>query len=93
MPYEFRSEEELFKRVRPAIKTKLIELKRLGYKDVKELDVWTYLKENKWKKSNNLQLDELVNDVLNFNNLEFYKYLTGNNKVTREERYKAYEED
>ena len=64
MDYEFSSKEELFQRVKPALKAKINEFHRLGYKHVQELDVWNYLIENVWSKSKNLMLSDIVNDIL-----------------------------
>ena len=50
MTEDFRSEEELYDRLKPALVTKRAEMKRNGYPYVKEEDVWNYLKEKKWKK-------------------------------------------
>ena len=64
MDYEFSSKEELFQRVKPALKAKVNEFKRLGYKYVQEMDVWNYLIENVWCKAKDLMLSDIVNDIL-----------------------------
>ena len=65
MDYNFTSLQELFKRVRPALHAKEVELHRLGYSNIKEIDVWNYLIENKWKKGKGLMLSDIVDDILN----------------------------
>ena len=77
MDYEFSSKEELFQRVKPALKAKVNEFKRLGYKYVQEVDVWNYLIENKWCKSRNLMLSDIVNDILHTENEKIDNYLKG----------------
>ena len=64
MDYEFSSKEELFQRVKPALKAKINEFHRLGYKHVQEMDVWNYLIENVWCMSRDLMLSDIVNDIL-----------------------------
>ena len=64
MDYEFSSKEELFQRVKPALKAKINEFHRLGYKHVQDVDVWNYLIENVWCKSRDLMLSDIVNDIL-----------------------------
>ncbi len=64
MDYEFSSKEELFQRVKPALKAKINEFHRLGYKHVQDMDVWNYLIENVWCKSRDLMLSDIVNDIL-----------------------------
>ena len=64
MDYEFSSKEELFQRVKPALKAKVNEFKRLGQKYVQEVDVWNYLIENVWCKAKDLMLSDIVNDIL-----------------------------
>ena len=51
MDYEFSSQKELFMRVRPALRSKCSELKRLGYSKIKEFDIWNYLIIKKWKQA------------------------------------------
>lgn len=60
---EFESALELKNRVMPALKMKEERLKIDGY-DFTSEDIWFYLKQNKWAKSKNLTLNEIVNDIL-----------------------------
>ena len=46
MDYEFSSQEELFKRVKPALNSKKSELDKLGYTYINIMDIWNYLIEN-----------------------------------------------
>ena len=64
MDYEFSSQKELFMRVRPALRSKCSELKRLGYSKIKEFDIWNYLIIKKWKQAQGLMLSDIVNDIL-----------------------------
>lgn len=65
MDPEFGSLKELYNRVKPALQTRVSEMHRMGYSYIKEEDIWNYLKEIKWKKSNDLSLHEMINDILN----------------------------
>ena len=69
MEIEFNSATELYQRLEPALRSKVAELKRDGYDYLTTEDVWNYLKESKWKESNNLALNEMVNDILNSENI------------------------
>lgn len=60
---DFRSLAELKQRVMPALRKKASDFKRMGF-DYSEEDIWIYLKDNKWIKSKNLSLNEIVNDIL-----------------------------
>lgn len=60
---EFNSLQELKERVMPALKLKEEKLKIEGYNFSCD-DIWFYLKQNKWSKSRNLTLNEVVNDIL-----------------------------
>jgi hypothetical protein len=75
MDIEFGSLEELYKRVKPALKTKEEEMHRSGFNYIKDKDVWNYLKEVKWKISRNLDLYQIVSDVLNTDNILIDSYL------------------
>lgn len=75
MDIMFNSLEELYKRIKPALKTKKEEMRRSGYIYIKEEDIWNYLTEIKWKNSKNLSLYQMVYDVLNAENILIDKYL------------------
>ena len=46
MELEFSSVEELYNRLKPALRTKLSELSEYGYGYLKIEDIWNYLKIN-----------------------------------------------
>ncbi len=69
MDLEFKSLEELYNRLRPALNTKMSELKANGYGYLKPEDIWNYLKEKKWKSSHDLMLSDMVSDILNCDNV------------------------
>lgn len=75
MDFEFSNKEELYKRVVPALKTKKTFLERDGYTYINEIDVWNYLIQDKWVKSHNLMLCDIVDDILNVDNKEIDAYL------------------
>ena len=77
MDYEFNSQKELFIRVRPALRSKVSELERLGYK-IKEFDIWNYLIIKKWKIAHGLMLSDIVSDIMNINGSEVTNYLEQN---------------
>ena len=59
----FRSVEELYNRVLPALYSKRKEINSLGFKLVTEKDIWNYLV-NEWKNDKDLTLAKMVNDIL-----------------------------
>ena len=75
MDLEFNSLEELYRRIKPALRTKREEMKRSGFPYIKEEDIWNYLKELKWVNSKNLSLYQMVSDVLNVDNNLVDRYL------------------
>ncbi len=68
MNTEFTTLEQLYERLKPALRTKMREMRSLGYAYIREEDIWNYLKEVKWINSKNLLLFEMVRDVLNVDN-------------------------
>ena len=84
MELEFSSQEELYKRVEPALKAKLAELHRLGYPYIQLMDIWKYLIDAKWKKSHDLTLSDIVHDVLHVDNRKLDEYLKG--EITKRRR-------
>lgn len=91
MEVTFESLEELYKRIRPALKTKKEEMKRAGFIYIKEEDIWNYLKEKRWINSRNLSLYQMVNDVLNADNMLIDKYLK--EKLNMRNRIVYFEEE
>ena len=61
----FNNLSELKDRVMPALSLKEDYFQKLGY-NITSDDIWNYLSK-KWKKTNNLSLNEIVNDILKIN--------------------------
>ena len=61
---KFTSLQQLYDRLKPALSTRVSEIKRLKVPYVKEEDIWNYLKTYKWNNSANLTLIDMVNDIL-----------------------------
>ena len=68
MDIQFNDVKELYKRLTPALNTKVEELKRIDLDYIKAEDIWNYLKENKWSSAKNLLLYQMVDDILNLEN-------------------------
>ena len=81
MDYGINTQEELYKRVRPALHAKLEELNRLNFSNIKEIDIWNYLKEVKWSKAKDLMLSDIVSDIIHLDNRRLNKYLEEKTKV------------
>ncbi len=87
MDYNFNTKEELYIRVKPALKAKLEELKRLNFTNVKDEDIWEYLSCNKWSNSNNLTLSDIVSDIIHIDPKTLDQYKTNKKKgVNNEEK-------
>lgn len=90
MDYEFKTLRELYDRIRPALTSKCSELKKLGYKNIKEADIWNYLTSKKWQSSTELTLSEMVNDIFDSSGEDINNYLIM--KVSLEMREPYFEE-
>lgn len=64
----FSSQEELYKRIFPALKSKKKMMARSGFKYLKETDIWDYMRYNVWNLSSGLELCDMVDDILNTDN-------------------------
>ena len=83
----FKTKEELYNRVLPALYSKLKEIKRLGFKYVTEKDIWNYLVENEWMRRSNLELFDLINDILYIDNYKLNDYVVAKmNKLKMESK-------
>lgn len=71
---KFNSLNELYQRLLPALKTRQKELTAGGLSYVMPEDIWNFLKENKWLKSANLSLHDMVNDIMlvDIHDIEYY---------------------
>lgn len=87
MDISFASPEELYNRLKPALRTKQREMARNGYAYIKMEDIWNYLKEIKWKNAHDLYLHEMVSDVLSTYNSEIDIYLKEKLKLTDRQEY------
>ena len=72
---EFKSLRELYDRITPALRSKRTEIEKSGYHYIKEADIWNYLTYKKWKKSKELTLAEMVNDIFNADIEEINAYM------------------
>lgn len=73
---EFKSLEELYNRLKPALYSKRQELKKYHISYIKEEDIWNYLSETVWKKNNDLTLSQMVSDILSIDidNIKSYMF-------------------
>ena len=84
MDITFNNVEELYKRIRPALRTKVKELLKNNIMYVKEEDIWNFLVENRWKEAKNLELSDIVDDILNIENDKLALYVQ--TKMRRQRR-------
>lgn len=91
MDIEFGSIEELYKRLKPALDTKVNEMHRKGFTYIKKEDVWNYFKEIKWKKSIDLNLYQMVSDIINTEDVLIDDYLK--DKLNLKNRKVYFEEE
>lgn len=83
---EFNSIDELYKRVTPALYSKVCELRRMGLNYVTGRDIWNYLVLTEWKNRNDLLLHELISDILHLDNYTIYEYVLKRlNKIKNKE--------
>ncbi len=82
----FKSQQELYDRIKPALRSKRRIIVKSGTPYVKEKDIWDFLRLNKWSSSNGLELCEIVDDILHIDNQLiinycFNKYMNNNRNV------------
>ena len=75
MDYEFKTLRELYDRITPALTCRVSDFKKMGYKDIKESDIWNYLTSKKWISSSELTLSEMVSDIFDCSGEEINNYL------------------
>lgn len=75
MENKIKTQNELYSKVKPALRTKRHELFMNGIKIVKEIDIWNYNKENNWRNARGLTLAGMVDNILNTSEEEYEKYV------------------
>lgn len=75
---EFNSEKELYNKLVPVLNIKTRDLKTKTNIEFKETDIWNYLREYKWKKTQGLSLSMMVQDILYIKFQDILKYITNN---------------
>lgn len=75
MELEFNSLQELYDRLKPALRTKQSEMKRNGYDYIRIEDIWNFFQELKWKSAKDLNLYNMVSDILNTSDEIIDRYL------------------
>ncbi len=68
MDDKFETLNDLYKRLKPALYSKVLELKRNGLEYIKEEDIFNYLLESSWSKKNNLSISDLTSEILYLDN-------------------------
>lgn len=71
---KFHSLNELYARLLPAFNTKVNMFKNMGI-NIKEIELWNYLKENIWMHNDNLNLYDMVNDIMKLEVKDIIVYL------------------
>lgn len=61
---EYTSQYDLYKKLLPVFNVKKRLILHSKYKNITNKDIWLYLVETKWKKSHNLCISEIVNDII-----------------------------
>ena len=74
---EFTSLQQLYQKLLPAFNVKKRLILNSRYKDITNENIWAYLSETKWKKSHNLILSEMINDIITVDLEEINKYIGG----------------
>ena len=73
----FNSQQELFDRIRPALRSKKKILSKKGAKMLTEEDIWNFMRNYVWMNSSGLELCDMVDQILHAEDafiIEYYHY-------------------
>lgn len=90
---DFKSVQDLYNYIKPALETRVDEINALGYHYIREEDIWNYLKEIKWKNSVNLSIADMVKDILNTSEILIDNYLKSKIQKQKRELYLEEKQD
>lgn len=82
---KFKTIEDLYNTVFPALKSRKEDLHREKYVMITEDDIWNYLVETNWIDSDNLELSTIIDDILNVDGYKVSQYIK--DKMNSKERY------
>ena len=74
---EFRSLQQLYKKLIPAFNVKKRLILNSKYKEITNENIWVYLTETKWKTAKNLSLPDMINDIITADLEEINNYMEG----------------
>ena len=74
---KFKSLSELYKRLKPALYSKCLDIKRKNINYIKEEDIWNYLVNNVWINKVNLDIYEMVEDIFDLDIIKIDNYVKG----------------
>lgn len=75
MELVFSTQEELYRRLYPALSAKKREFSKNNIRTIREEDIWDYLKRTKWNYSNGLSLSIMVDDILSVESEEILDFI------------------
>ena len=75
MKNKFRTLEDLYKYLLPALYSKRKEFERRGLIYLREEDIWNYLTESKWQSDKDLSIAKMVSDIFNVDKYKIEAYL------------------
>jgi len=70
----FKSEDELYDRIKPALRSKKKILLKKGAKRITEKDIWDFMRNHVWVNSNGLELCDMVDGILNAEDMLLIEY-------------------
>lgn len=76
--FYFKDINDLYNRLKPALRSKVKELKIKHNLKIKEEDIFKYLADNKWPNSEDLTLYDMVEDILYLDNDKLIDYVANN---------------
>ena len=84
MENRITTQNDLYKKLKPVLRTKKHELILNGIRFVKEIDIWNYNKENNWVNAKGLTIAGMVDNILNTSDKDYEKYVL--DKINKENR-------
>ena len=74
---EYTSQKELYLKLLPVFKVKNRLIQKSNYKNLTNENIWHYLSKEKWSKSHNLTISDIVNDIITVELDKVNKYIGG----------------
>lgn len=89
--FPFENINDLYKRILPALRSKVSELRKNNVSYITEADIWKFLATHVWKKKRDLEFYEMVDSIISLSLEDMDDYLVDKLESKEKENNKEFD--